>query len=352
MRLRRLAPAALLLATMFATASHADMDEALTLVDEGHAAHKAGKYDVAIDRYRRALTSAEGCLPARLGLGEALLAKGETQDAILAFRRVLRESRATAIPTAWKTLAPQARARLDANDEHGTELEDLIDAHVAKVMRVAVAYRTKDPDLAQRALHVVLTLRPEHKRGLALLEKMSAQGARKESIFDGKQIGDWDGASSRWWTVRDGIIVGDTKGVAAFIRNQKPITGDFDVIMEARITETYAEVPFLALLAAWQGEYDHTRFGTLAGALSWYEHHDKDHRERIFRVEASRAKPPYDPTAWTRYELRYRQGWIHALINGREVHKMKRPAHRSGGYVGILSQECRGEIRRLDVLHR
>lgn len=86
--------------------------------------------------------------------------------------------------------------------------------------------------------------------------------------------------------------------------------------------------------------------------LSWYELRGKDDEERVFRGETKRLPKPYDPGEWTIYELRYRDEWIHALVNGHEVHKIKRPTERTGGYVGVLSQGCRGEIKRLDVLRR
>ncbi len=345
--------AALVFAVVLAAPALADMDAALDLTDEGDEARKAKKFPAAIKLYERALEEAPDCLPARYGLGEALLATGKRQDAVVAFRQVLRGARAaTGLPGKWKDLVPGAKDRLEEHDEHGRELDTIIDAHVARVMKVASKFVKKDPDLAQRALNVVLTLRPNHKRASALLSKMAGAGARKEAIFDGKQIADWDGGRGQWWSVKDGVIVSETEGVATFIRNQKEITGNFDVIMEARIAKVYDKAPFIALMAAWKAEFDHTRFGTLSGALTWYEKMGEDVSERVFREEAARVKPAYDPAEWTRYELRFRDEWIYAVINELEVHKILRTKKRAGGYVGILSQGCRGEIKQLYVLHR
>ncbi|MDJ0522079.1 MAG: DUF1080 domain-containing protein [Planctomycetota bacterium] len=331
----------------------ADMDTALDLVDEGDAALKAKNYAAAEKLYRQALEEEAGCLPARYGLGEALLGAEKTKAAVVAFRQVVREVRSSpGIPAAWKDYEAGALDRLEEHDDNGRELEKLIDAHVAKVLRIASKYRTKDPDLAQRALEVILTLRPEHKRANEMLGTMSRRGARKEAIFDGKQIADWDGGRGQWWKVVDGVIVGETKGLATYIRNQKEIRGNFDVVMEARIAKAYDESPFVALMAAWKAEYDHSRLGTLSGALRWFEYKGEDDKDRVFMRDASALKKPYDPSAWTVYELRYRKDFIHALVNGREVHKIERPKGREGGYVGILAQGCRAEIRRLDVLHR
>ncbi len=332
---------------------HADMDTALDLADEGDGARKAKKFAAAVTLYGKALEEEAGCLPARYGLGEALLATDKTDAAVLAFRQVVRAVRADAgIPVAWKVYASRAQDRLDEHDTRGQELELMIDVHVAKVLKVATKYRTKDPDLAARALQAILTLRPDHERANEILGKMASRGARKEAIFDGKQIADWDGGRGQWWSVKDGVIVGETKGVATYIRNQKEIQGNFDVVMEARIAESYDKSPMVSLMASWKAEDDHSRLGTLSGALRWFELRGKDDEERMFMREASALKQPYDPSAWTVYELRYRKDFIHAFLNGREVHKIKRPAGRDGGYVGILAQGCRAEIKRLDVLHR
>lgn len=351
--MRRALLAILFLAVAFCLPVAADMDEALDLLDEGDDALKAKDYAAAGEHYRAALEAEGTCLPARFGLGEALLATEDIPGAVVAFRQVVRQAHGDAgIPAAWRKFVSRAQRRLKEHDKHGQELEALVDAHITKVMKVALKYRSADPDLADRALEIVLALRPEHKRACEVRAKMAEQGARKEKIFDGKQIADWDGGRGQWWSVEDGVIVSETKGVATFTRNQKEIEGNFDVIMEARIAKVHDSAPFLALLAAWKSDDEHTRLGTLSGALAWYERRGKDDVERVFRKDARRLAKPYDPSKWTTYELRYREKWIHALINGREVHKVKRPKERTGGYVGILSQGCRGEVRRLDILYR
>lgn len=351
MRACRLLVACILLASV--SPVRADLDQALDLVEQGHAALKDSRAADAVVSFRQALEAEEGCVPARYGLGVALLATDDPQGAIVAFRQVVRATGPdAAVSVAWLAYGPKAAKQLERHDKEGQELERLVDAHVRNVMRVAVKHVTKDPDLAVRALQVALTLRPEHKRGQELLARLSAKGARRIAIFDGKQIEDWDGGRGQWWSVEDGVIVGETEGVATFVRNQEEIKGDFDVVMEARIAKGYDGSPYLALMASWRSESDHSRFGTLADAVTWYEHRTEEDKERVFRCDASRLKKPLDASTWTVYELRYRGDTIHALINGREVHRMPRPETRQGGYVGILAQECRAEVRRLDVLVR
>ena len=343
----------LLLAVILCAPAQAGMEEALDLVDKADKALAAQDYDAAATGYREALAEAADCVPAQYGLGQALLASQKKTEAIVAFRRVLRTlAKGVGIPAAWNKYERESRSVLEAQDEKGKALEEQVEDYVTEVVRLAAKYKTKDPDLAVRALQIALALRPAHERATELLGKLLNTGARTEEIFDGKQIDDWDGGRGQWWSVKDGVIVSETKGVATFIRNQKEITGNFDVIMEARIAQVHDDAPFLALMAGWQAEYDHTRLGTLTGALTWYEYKGEDDKERVFREEADRLVKPYDPSAWTLYELRYREKYIHALVNGREVAKTARPERRTGGYVGILSQGCRGEVKRLQVIYR
>lgn len=331
----------------------ADMDEALELVERGRAALKASRAEDATALFEEALEAEESCVPARFGLGEALLAGGDVKGAVVAFRHVARATTASAaIPAPWRELGAKARKFLDKHDALGQELEKLIDGHVAKVMKVALKYRTKDPDLTDRALQIVLSLRPEHGRGIELRDSLSRQGALCVQVFDGKQIEDWDGGRSDWWKVVDGVIVAETKGIATYLRNQDEFEGNFDVVMEARIAKVYDEYPFVAIMGAWKAEFDHSRLGTLAGALTWFEHTGEDSKERVFRCEARRLKKPFDPAKWTKYELRYRDKVIEAWVNGRKVHSTPRSADRAGGYVGIVAQGCRAEIRSLDVRRR
>lgn len=351
--MRRVAITALLTVLGLAAPLLADMDEALELVDRGRAALKSSRFQDAAARFQEALDAEDGCVPARFGLGEALLASGDVGGAVVAFRQVARTAVPGApVPAAWIELGAKARRRLDEHDPRGAELEKQIDCHVQRVMKVALKYKTKDPDLTDRALQIVLSLRPEHRRGNELRDSLSRRGARDEQVFDGRQIADWDGGRSEWWKVEDGVIVGETQGIASYVRNQKEFEGNFDVVMEARIAKGYDEYPFVALMGAWKAEFDHSRMGTLAGALTWFEYTGEDQKERVFRCEAKRLRKPYDPSKWTTYELRYRDEEIEAYVNGRKVHSTPRPADRKGGYVGILAQGCRAEIRRLDVRHR
>ena len=350
---RLMLPLALLAAAAAAAPGFADRDQALDRVDEAEAAMKDKAYPAAERLYRQALEAMDTCLPALLGLGEALLAQERKEEAIVPLRAAVRAGKGSdALPVAWKDCAGRAAKHLAQIDEHGRELDEIIDRHVAELVKLAVAQRRKDPDLADRALDIALTLRPDHKRARELRGKLSEVGARREAVFDGKQIEDWDGGRAEWWSVTDGVIVGETKGIATFIRTQEEVSGNFDLVMEARIAKVYDKSPFIALMGAWKAEFNHSRFGVLVEALTWFEKHSENDSEQIYRCPVDRLPKPVDAAAWNTYELQFRSDKITAVINGKEVHSIDRTAERAGGYVGILAQGCRAEIRKVEVVHR
>ena len=344
---------ALLLGPLLAAPGLAGPDDALAFVDEADVAMKEHAYGAAEGLYRKAIEAMDDCVPALHGLGEALLAQEKTDDAILAFRQAARVASASdALPAAWQDFAKRSTKRLEALDEHGRALAAIVDGHVDALVRLAVKFRSNDPDLADRALDIALSLRPDHERAAELRGKMSDRGARREALFDGKQIEDWDGGRSDWWHVEAGVIVGETKGIASYVRTQEELSGDFDVLMEARIAEVYDKAPFIAVMGAWKAEHDHSRFGVLNEALTWFEKHGEDDSQQVYRCEVKRLPKAIDPSQWNTYELRFRKDRILGVINGREVHAIDRTAQRSGGYVGILSQGCRAEIRKVEVIRR
>ncbi len=344
--------AALLLAALLASPGLAGPD-AVELVDKAQAAMKDHEYGTAETLFRQAVGKMETCLPALEGLGESLLAQEKEHEAIVAFRKTVRVAESgEAFPTAWNDDVKRASRHLQELDDNGHELDGILDDHVEALVKLAAKYRRKDPDLADRALDLALTLRPDHERANELRRKMTDQGLRREALFDGKQIDDWDGGRSDWWQVKDGIIVAETKGLASYIRTQKEVSGNFDVVMEARITKTYDESPFIAIMGAWKGEYVHSRFGALGKALYWYEKNGKDHSDVVYRCDFASLPKPIDPAKWNTYELRFRKDTITAVVGGRDVHSIDRPKARDGGFVGILAQGCQAQIRKVEVVYR
>lgn len=303
--------------------------------------------------FRAAVEADPTYLPAHQGLGEALLALGRTADARAELRIVDRTAGTLDDrPEDVRRRILAARKRLDEIDPQGKALAVLFRAHADAVAGLGERQKDLDPDLADRTVNLALALVPEHARALALRQRLAAQGLRRESLFDGKQVLTWDGGKGKWWSVVDGVIVGDAKGVATFIRTETMFEGSFDVVMEARLIQSYGAAPYFTLMGAWTEEFENSRFGVLVDVLQWDEYKGKDQKEARFHMPVGQLRKPLDPKAWNLFELRYRDGRIEAWLNGKKVSEGLRPATRKGGYVGLLVQECKAEIRRVEVVRR
>lgn len=334
--------------------AHADdLSDAIEQLDAGNDALNAGRPEVAKERFEAALATRDDCLPARHGLGEALLAMGDEKAAVLAFRRTVRDAEAGLdIPIAWREVTDASRKRLEELDENRKALDEIIEEYVRDLVRLATKFRTRDPDLAARALDKALALRPEDERGLKLRQRMADEGTVRTEAFDGRQIEDWDGGRSDSWSVDDGAIVVKARDIATYIRTTDMLEGNFDIIVEARFVEEQGETPFFAIMGAWIDEAVHTRFGVINGDLVWYEHNGKDDRTSEYRAPARGLRKPVDISEWNTYELHFGDDKIRAVVNGQAVHEIARPEERGKGYVGLLAQHCQVEFRKVDIVQR
>ena len=339
-----------LLATSVASAEERAAIEATIAGDRALAAKDAATAEA---RFREAVAADATYLPAYQGLGEALLAAGRTAEALIPLRFVDRNAPAgDGGPAEVRRRVAAARKRLDELDPEGRALAALFRAHADAVTALGERQRDADPDLADRAAGIALGLVPDHERAAALRAQLAARGLRREAVFDGKQIADWDGSKSEWWRVTDGVIVGDAKGIATFVRAQTNVEGNFDVLMETRLVQAYGANPYFALLGAWAAEFDNSRFGVLVDALQWAEYRSEQEMSRVYRSPVAKLPKPLDPKAWAVYELRYRDGRIEAWLNGKKVAETRRDPARKGGFVGLLAQDCRVEFKRVEVVRR
>ncbi len=348
--LHRTLVAVTLMATSVALAGEREAIEATIAGDRALAAKDP---TTAETKFREAVEADATYLPAHQGLGEALFASGRKADALVPLRFVDRNApTGDALTADLRRRVVAARRRLDEIDPEGRALAALFRAHADAVTALGERQRDADPDLADRAAGIALGLVPDHERAAALRAQLASKGLRREALFDGQQIADWDGAKSAWWRVTDGVIVGDAKGIATFVRNQTTVEGNFDLLVEARLVQAYGSNPYFAVMGAWAAEFDNSRFGVLVDALQWVEYRSEQDLARVYRSPVAKLPKPLDPKTWAVYELRYREGKIEAWLNGKKLAETKRHEARTGGFVGLLAQDCRVEFRRVDVIRR
>jgi hypothetical protein len=345
----------LALALLGAPLAAADRETAQFLAQRGDKALQAKTWPEAESLYRRALDEDATFLPARYGLAEALVGAGQKGPGLVEMRRFVDEAaQLRPLPTAWGTLVAKARKRLVEIDAVGGELDRMIDGHVEALLALAKRWQEKDPTVAVQAVDLALRLRPGH----AVAEKMKQELQRDlgvvEALFNGKDLSGWTGMGRDVWVVRDGILEGTPLPdleTAYLPRTETKFSGNFDVLMEAKIVEG-GKIPLFAIVAAMKADKDKLFFGMVKEDLCLWEYEGtKEYRERYARWQDN-LEPKLDPSEWNVYELRFRAGKIHAVLNGKELFDYDRPASRDGGFVGLQLQDCKVAVKRVEIVRR
>jgi len=326
----------------------ADRETATFFADRGEKALKDQDASGAEEHFRRALEEDADYAPARFGLARALIAAEMREDGVAELKQAVTQLGGD---PDWKATLKKARKLLDEIDRVGAELRGLVDAHVADLVSFAKKWMKKDVDAAVRALRAALRLRPGHAKAAQMIESLglSAKGP-PQSIFDGATLSGWVDMGPPTWKAENGVIVGDVKEGAYIDRSEAMFEGDFDVLMEARLLESYKGPSYFALCPTFDGRDGHYALGVLKGKFLFQEDVDADTDREFYN-----ANPPHDfeTEDWHVYELRFRGKRVVALIDGQQIAvDSERPDARSGGFIGLTCQDCRIEIRRVEVVPR
>ena len=355
--MKKLSPRCARLAVLLALAwagpcrsASADREAAGFFVQRGDRAVKEKNWDEAEKQYRKALEEDEHFLPARLGLGEALLGTGNRTGAIEEWRRLVTEGQAmTPLPAGWGDSLVKAKKRLADVDEAGTALAGIVDQQVDALLALATKWLARDADVASRALQEVLRIRPGNEKALALVEKATGAGGGWKPQFDGKDFAGFTGMSKEWDVV-DGALVCDGKDGAYALKTDASFTGDFDVRMEAKMAAKYDGPMLYGLAATGKGFDEWALFGIHTNALVLRDENGPSIAAReLFAAAPKDMKPPFDPTEWTLYEMHFRGDDIELRVNNIAVATRPRPKERDGGNLGVKVQNVKLVIRKFEA---
>ena len=107
---------------------------------------------------------------------------------------------------------------------------------------------------------------------------------------------------------------------------------------------------YFALLGAVKEEYVLTALGILNEKVNWNEWDGEDREREVFSARYGGLKRPFDPKAWTVYELQFRKDRVRALVNGEVLATISRDKARDEGFVGMKVQNAKVAFRRIEVL--
>ncbi len=326
----------------------ADRETAGFFADRGEKALQAKDASGAEDHFRRALEEDETFAPARFGLARALIAAEMRDDGVVELKLAVEE---LAGDPEWKSTLRKARKLLDELDRNGAALRALVDTHVEGLVALAKKWMKKDTETAVRALRSALSLRPGHAKASVMIESLglSAKGPPR-SLFDGSSMTGWMEMGPPHWKLEGGVIIGDAKDSAYIGRSEASFEGDFDVLIEARLAASHQGAPYFALVPAYDGRDANYSLGLLKGKFLFQEDVDADTERDFYN-----RNPPNDFEAedWHVYELRFRGTRVIALVDGQQIAVDEERADPSGGgFIGLKVQDCRVEIRRVEVVPR
>ncbi len=344
---------ALALLLAFAGSVRADRETAEFQAKRADKALKDRTWDAAADLYRKALQEDPTYLPAKAGLAEALAGAGKTQEAVETLRQIVDDAeRQKPLPPAWGDLAAKARKRLDDLDTAGAALDAIGTKYADDLVALAARCAKADPVLAEKALRRALRAAPGHAKATDLAKKMGlSPGAGGEPLFDGKSVAAWSGATGRIWSVVNGALVGDVADGAYEIHPEVDVSGDFDVALEGRLVEGHA-YPLLALQACLAADEACYKFGFVKESVFLDEKRGpaEEDKRRVFSVLFRNLKRPFDPKEWNVFELKFKGDEVTAWIDGVVVGKDRRSKERTGGFVSVVVQDAKAEVRRLEIV--
>ena len=353
--MRTAALAAALAALALASLAFADRETAAFSAGRGDKALAAKKYDEAETLYRKALEEDATYLPARYGLAQAFVGAGKSAGAVEELRKFVEEARAnSALPAEWKPLVAKAEKQLGELDAAGAALQKIMDGYADALVDLAQRWSAKDSGVAERALRRALAVRPGMPRALELLDKMGKSPTGETvDLFNGTDLSGWEFAHAPTTQAIDGQLVVDTRDKGITIRSGPMFEGNFDVRMEAKVLEEYPGLSVCELLPCWKANFDHYFLGIEKDSVVFLEQLGESSKERpIWSALQKNMKKPFDAKDWHTYEVRLRGLETTALVDGEVVAKDPRPERRNGGFVGILVQNARVAIRKIQVDRR
>ena len=345
----------LVLLVLCAATALADRQSALFFSGRADKALLAKDFAGAEENYRRALTEDPAYQPARYGVAQALIGLGKVGPAIEELRKFMNDVKAdAAAPADWKALLAKAEKQFADMDASAAEIRRLVDKYADDLVALARKWAAKDPQVAKRAARRALLLRPGDAQAAEIAGKVDEAGNGPPVVlFNGVDLKNWERAEFPFWQVLNDVIVADVRDGSREMRSQQSFDGDFDVRMEARITqEKLGEDTMIALLGAYKGDNDFEGVGIINKKVYFVDRTAEKQKRIIVKTPITEWKAPFDPLQWTKYELRFRGDKVTALINGEVVGEDERSEHRQSGFVALYAQAATVAYRNVEVQRR
>jgi tetratricopeptide (TPR) repeat protein len=352
--MRRLV-ALLLVAALLAATAFADRQSAVFFATRADKSLASKDFTGAEENYRKALAEDAAFHPARYGLAQALLGLGRSGPALEELKKFVADVKAdAAAPADWKALLAKAEKQFADMDSSAAEIQKLVDKYADDLVALAKKWVGKDPSVAKRAAKRALALRPGDPQAAEIAGKVEdAANGPPVVLFNGVDLKNWEMAEFPYWQILNDVIVADVREGSREMRTQMSFDGDFDVRMEARITqEKVGQDTMIALLGGYHGENDFEGLGLINRKVYFFDRTSQKDKRIIVKTPVTEWTKPFDPAAWNKYELRFRGDKITALINGEVVAEDARTERRASGFIALYAQSATVGFRNVEVQRR
>jgi hypothetical protein len=338
--------AALLLALWAGTAA-GDRTTAAALSGQARKAADEGDPAHAETLWKRAIAEDETYAPARLGVAEALLARGQAKAGLAELRAALEAAGTQPEATsAWAPDLARARKRLAELEAAEAGVRSKLSRHIEASLALAAKWSGKDPDLSRAVLNRVLRLEPGHGQALELMATLGEGTGRVVPLFNGRNGAGWVGFTSTFKVV-DGAIEASLGAAGAGMFTEEMHTADYDFRAETRVLEHLGEPMMFAIILR-RSASDMTMFG-YAEQKFWLNDEVSGTRTTAFTVGTEGLDPAPDLKAWNRLEMRLRGGTVTCWLNGKQVGEGARRDPSVPVQLGFSLQQARVQFRAIEV---
>lgn len=330
-----------------------DDDIAAAALEAGRAAMERSDWADAERQFERAMSERPDLWEAHRLHARCALAQGNEGTHRCRLRQLL-QSLESRVPLQEEALEVYVEARSELCDasKEDAKLARLAQKEARSLARLARRWWKKDGAAAERAAIAALRLDPEEDVAADVLEKLHGALSGKTVSLVTPSMRDWTWVAPTSWQVRDGGILAEARSNAVVIRTNQKWRGDFDVVVEARLLDAYADEgpPHFAVLAPFVDKQRYTALGCLRGTIYWYaSENDEPSGPPLLDKEYKVVQPGLTAESWVTYELRFRAHEMIALVNGVELARVPRPADLAEGYVALKIQCAKTAFRRVDV---
>ena len=123
----------------------------------------------------------------------------------------------------------------------------------------------------------------------------SPDGAAPIRLFNGTNLDNWSKVEFPYFQVEGGYLVCQNHKGSRIIYADRPVEGDFDIRMEARLLEEHEGDPLLSLMLYGTGPFDYISLGFINRKAYFLDRTSESEKQVLLKKPAAELKVPFVP---------------------------------------------------------